>query len=232
VKGLVLILVAVMIWVAGLLEFADRIARLTPAEEPAAADGIVALTGGSDLRLEAASRLLENGDGRRLLVSGVNRAASRQDILNVTGAAKPMFDCCVDLGFTAADTVGNARETAEWARSLGYRSLILVTADYHMPRAMLELKAAMPEAKIAAYPVATPVLDARHWQSSGESARRMVLEYSKYLAILARESVLGLGPRQIPPPRASPAGPIPGFPAAPAAMSPAAPPAKPSGTAP
>jgi len=59
-----------------------------------------------------------------------------------------MFDCCIDLGFTAADTVGNARETAEWARSLGYRSLILVTADYHMPRAMLELKAAMPEARI------------------------------------------------------------------------------------
>ena len=107
-----------------------------------------------------------------------------------------MFDCCVDLGFTAADTVGNARETAEWARSLGYHSLILVTADYHMPRAMLELRAALPEAKVTPYPVATPALDARHWQSTGEAARRMVLEYSKYLAILAREAVLGLGPRQ------------------------------------
>jgi len=195
-KGLGLIVAIMMIWAAGLMEFADRIARLTPAEEPAAADGIVALTGGSDLRLEAASRLLENGEGRRLLVSGVNRRATRQDILGVIGAAKPMFDCCIDLGFTAADTVGNARETAEWARSLGYRSLILVTADYHMPRAMLELKAAMPEARIVPYPVATPVLDARHWQSSGDGARRMVLEYCKYLAILARESVLGLGPRQ------------------------------------
>jgi uncharacterized SAM-binding protein YcdF (DUF218 family) len=202
-KGLVLVLTIVMIWVAGLLEFADRIARLTPAEEPAAADGIVALTGGSDRRLEAASRLLEDGEGRRLLVSGVNRRATRQDIQGVTGAAKPMFDCCIDLGFTAADTVGNARETAEWARSLGYRSLILVTADYHMPRAMLELKAALPEAKITPYPVATPVLDARHWQSTGDGARRMVLEYSKYLAILVRETVLGLGPRQTPPPPAT-----------------------------
>jgi uncharacterized SAM-binding protein YcdF (DUF218 family) len=114
----------------------------------------------------------------------------------VTGAAKPIFDCCIDLGFTAADTVGNARETAEWARSLGYRRLILVTADYHMPRAMLELTAALPEARIAAYPVATPALDARDWRSSGASARRMVVEYSKYLAILIRVAVLGLGPRQ------------------------------------
>lgn len=195
-KGLVLLLVVAAIWGAGLLAFADRIVRLTPAEDPTAADGIVALTGGSDLRLEAASGLLEDGKGRRLLVSGVNRRATRQDLLGVTGAAKPVFDCCVDLGFTAADTVGNARETAEWARSLGYRSLILVTADYHMPRAMLELKAALPEARIAAYPVATAVLDARHWQASGEAARRMVLEYCKYLAILARETVLGLGPRQ------------------------------------
>ena len=195
-KALVLVLVVVAIWIAGLLAFADRIVRLTPAEDPVAADGIVALTGGSDLRLEAASRLLEDGKGRRLLVSGVNRRATRQDLLGVTGAAKPIFDCCVDLGFTAADTVGNARETAEWARSLGYRSLILVTADYHMPRALLELKATLPEARIAAYPVATPALDARHWQASGEAARRMVLEYSKYLAILVREAVLGLGPRQ------------------------------------
>ncbi len=202
-KALALLLVLAAIWLAGLAAFADRIARLTPAEDPAAADGVVALTGGSDLRLEAASRLLEDGKGRRLLVSGVNRQATRQDLLGVTGAAKPIFDCCVDLGFTAADTVGNAREAAEWARSLGYRSLILVTADYHMPRAMLELKAALPQARIAAYPVATPDLDARHWRSTADSARRMVVEYSKYLAILARESVRGLGSRQA----ARPAGP-------------------------
>ncbi len=194
-KGVALILVVVIVWAAGLFAFADRVARLTPAVEPPAADAIVALTGGSDLRLEAASRLLESGAGRRLLVSGVNPRATREDILAITGAAKPMFDCCIDLGFTAADTIGNARETADWARSLGYRSLILVTADYHTPRALLELRAAMPEVRIVAYPVATASLDARHWASTGEGARRMVTEYSKYLAILGREAVLGLGGR-------------------------------------
>jgi uncharacterized SAM-binding protein YcdF (DUF218 family) len=170
------------------------VARLTPAVAPAAADGIVALTGASDLRLKAATDLLEGGKGRRLLVSGVNRRASRRDVWGVTGAAKPLFDCCVDLGFTAADTLGNAREAADWARAMHYRRLILVTADYHMPRAMIELRAALPEAAIEPYPVATPALDARRWATTSLGARRMVVEYSKYLTILAREATLGLGP--------------------------------------
>jgi len=202
-KGLAAVLVVLLIWTAGLLAFADRVARLTPAPEPAAADGIVTLTGASDLRLEAAMRLLENGKGRRLLVSGVNRKTTRADIAGVTGAAKPVFDCCVDLGFTAADTIGNARETSEWARSMHMRRLILVTADFHMPRAMLELRSAMPEAEIVPYPVATPTLDARHWQKTGRGAERMVLEYVKYLAILTREAVLGLGPRETAAPAAT-----------------------------
>jgi len=192
VKGLAAVLVALFVWTCGLVAFADRVARLTPAPDPAAADGIVALTGASDLRLEAAARLLENGKGRRLLVSGVNRKATRQDLLAVTGVPKPVFDCCVDLGFTASDTIGNARETAAWARTMGYSSLILVTADYHMPRAMLELKGALPGVRVAAYPVSTPALDARHWAGGGEGARRMVLEYCKYLVILSRETILGL----------------------------------------
>ena len=201
-KGLAAILVVLAIWFAGLLAFADRVARSTPAEDPAAADGIVALTGASDLRLEAAARLLENGKGHRLLVSGVNRKTPRKDVLGVTGAAKPVFDCCIDLGFTAADTIGNARETAEWARAMRFKRLILVTADFHMPRAMIELRAALPEAQVTPYPVATAALDAQHWAGSSLGARRMVLEYCKYLAIMVREAVLSLGPREAPKPAA------------------------------
>jgi uncharacterized SAM-binding protein YcdF (DUF218 family) len=191
-KGLAAILVIVLIWTAGLLAFGDRVTRMTPPDEPAPADGIVALTGGSSLRLEAATNLLESGKGHRLLLSGVNRAATRGDLWSVTGAAKPLFDCCVDLGFTAEDTLGNARESAQWARAMGYRSLILVTADYHMPRALIELKSAMPEAKVTPYPVATPALDARQWWATSQGARRLTLEYCKYLAILTREAALRL----------------------------------------
>jgi uncharacterized SAM-binding protein YcdF (DUF218 family) len=192
VKRLALIAALVLIWTTGLFAFADRVARLTPAEEPRAAEGIVALTGASDRRLTAATVLLMDGKARRLLISGVNRMASRDDVWAITGGPKPLFDCCVDLGFVAADTIGNARETAEWAKRRGFRSLILVTADYHMPRALLELKGALPAARITPYPVATASLDARHWLASGAGARRMTLEYCKYLAVLTREAVLRL----------------------------------------
>jgi len=195
-KSLAALLIVAMVWAVGLLAFWGRIEQSTPAAEPPVADGVVVLTGASNIRLEAATRLLEAGKGQRLLISGVNREATRDDVLNVTKAVKPIYDCCVDLGFTAANTVGNAVETAEWARAKGYDSLIVVTADYHMPRSMLELRAAMPTTKLYAYPVVTEGLDAHRWWKKGSSARRMIVEYCKYLAILGREAFLKLGPKE------------------------------------
>jgi len=194
-KTLAALLIALMIWSLGLLAFTGRVDQSTPAKEPPVADGVVALTGASTLRLEAATKLLEEGKGQRLLISGVNREATRADVQTVTKAVKPIYDCCVDLGFAAANTVGNARETAEWAKSKGYESLIVVTADYHMPRSMLELRAAMPNVELYAYPVKTD-LNAHRWWKTGLSARRMIVEYCKYLAILGRETFLGLGPKE------------------------------------
>jgi uncharacterized SAM-binding protein YcdF (DUF218 family) len=195
VKTLAALLIALMIWGLGLLAFTGRVDQSTPAPEPPVADGVVALTGASTLRLEAATKLLEEGKGQRLLISGVNREATRADVQSVTKAVKPIYDCCVDLGFAAANTIGNARETAEWAKSKGYKSLIVVTADYHMPRSMLELRAAMPAVALNAYPVKTD-LNAHRWWKTSSSARRMIVEYCKYLAILGREAFLGLGPKE------------------------------------
>ena len=195
-KGLTALLVAAAIWAAGLLAFAERVERSTPAPEPAVADGVVVLTGaGSNARIAAAMGLLEDGKGRRMLVSGVSREASREDIRVVSKAARRLYDCCVDLGFDAANTLGNARETQEWARAMRYDRLIVVTADYHMPRAMLELRGAMPGKRLTPYPVETPVINSARWWRTTGAARLMVLEYCKYLAILGREAVLGLGPR-------------------------------------
>jgi uncharacterized SAM-binding protein YcdF (DUF218 family) len=207
VKSVAAFLVLAMIWAAGLFAFAGRVQQSTPAPEPQTADGVVALTGAnSSERIAAGMNLLQDGQGRRLLISGVNRDASREDIRNVSKAARRLYDCCVDLGFTAVDTVGNARETADWARNMRYRSLIIVTADYHMPRAMLELRAVMrePEFQLQTYAVPTPSLKARRWWRSPRSTRLMVTEYCKYLAILGREAVLGLGPREPAPQRTSP----------------------------
>ncbi len=202
-KGLAFIVLAAVIWGAGLLAFAGRAAHSTPPPEPAPADAIVVLTGASTLRLETGIRLLGEAKGKRLLVSGVNPDATRADIQGVTRAGQRLYDCCVDLGFSAMDTVGNGRETAAWASQHGYESLVVVTADYHMPRALLELSAAMPDTQLTPYPVATPQLNVRRWWR-GADARRMVLEYNKYLAILVRESLLRLGgkPQDSPPPLA------------------------------
>ncbi len=195
-RSLAALFVIALIWTAGLLAFAARVDRASPAADPAPADGIVALTGGaSDQRIAAAVQLLESGKAKRLLISGVSRMVTRPELQTITGVAKPLYDCCVDLGFTAENTLGNARETAEWARAKGYRRLILVTADYHMPRARLELRAAMPEADIAPYPVPTPALQGAQWWRTGGGAERMALEYTKYLAVLTRETLLSLGPK-------------------------------------
>lgn len=194
-KGLSALLVALMLWGVGLFAFASRVEHSTPAADPGQAQGIVALTGGSNRRLQAAMALLQAGRGRRLLISGVYRKTTREQIRqDARAVAGPIYDCCVDLGFEAIDTVGNARETAEWARARGYDRLILVTADYHMPRALLELRGAMPRVELTPYPVATEDVNARTWWKSPQGLRLMAMEYSKYMVILAREAVLRLGP--------------------------------------
>ena len=192
-KTLAVIFLVVLFWAVGLWAFAGRVASSTPAPDPDPADAIVALTGASTVRIEAAVELLEEGLGRRLLISGVNREATRNQVRATLTAAGRAFDCCVDLGFQAENTRGNARETADWAAFHHYRTLIVVTADYHMPRAILELRAAMPDVRLDPYPVQTGVLDARRWWTRSEDARRLAVEYDKYLVILARNTVLGLG---------------------------------------
>jgi uncharacterized SAM-binding protein YcdF (DUF218 family) len=196
VKSLALVLLLMMGWGLGLLAFAARVAHSTPAPAPPKAEGVVVLTGVSSQRIEAAMRLLQDGDAKRLLISGVNRGATRADIKRVARAvAAPVYDCCVDLGFEAEDTVGNAREIADWARARDYDSLIVVTADYHMPRALLELHSALPKATLTPYPVATGELNAHAWWRNSHDFRRLALEYTKYLIILGREAVLHLGPK-------------------------------------
>ena len=194
-KSLATLVVLAIIWLVGLMTFADRVDRYAPAPEPPRADAIVSLTGASDVRLETGMRLLEAEKGRRMLVSGVNRDATRADIREVTRGLGQLYDCCVDLGFQAESTLGNAEETADWARSHRFESLVVVTSDYHMPRSLLEIRSVLPDAELYPYPVETDV-DAQRWWTSGDSAKRLTLEYTKYLVVLFRELVLSVGGRE------------------------------------
>lgn len=188
-KFLALVGIVALIWLVGLFAFADRVRGFTPAPEPARADGIVALTGPSAERVNAAIRLLEQDKGERVLISGVNREVRRQELRELTPGSNRLFNCCVDLGFEAETTNGNAQEIAAWARARGYDSLIVVTSDYHMPRSLLELRSAAPDLELTPYAVPTPSLDNSRWWRAAVTARRMTLEYVKYLAVLGRETL-------------------------------------------
>lgn len=190
-KFLTFVAIICVIWLVGLFVFADRVRGYTPAAEPERADAIVALTGPSAERVNAAIRLLEQDKGQRVLISGVNREVRRQELRALTPGSTRLFNCCVDLGFEAEDTIGNAQEIAAWADSKGYDSLIVVTSDYHMPRALTEIRAASPELQLTPYAVETPSLDNSRWWRAAVTARRMTLEYMKYLAALGRALVGG-----------------------------------------
>lgn len=194
-KFLTFIAIIVMIWLVGLFAFAERVRGFTPAAEPARADAIVALTGPSAERVNAAIRLLEQDKGGRVLISGVNREVRRQELRALTPGSNKLFNCCVDLGFEAEDTIGNAQEIAAWADAKGYDSLIVVTSDYHMPRALTEIRAASPELELTPYAVETPSLDDSRWWRAAVTARRMTLEYMKYLAALGRALIGQTGER-------------------------------------
>src|SRR5688500_12741887 len=119
-KSVAAFLILVMFWVVGLLAFTARIERSTPAPEPPEAQAIVSLTGNADIRIISGVRLLEEGKGRRLLVSGVNPDVTRAELQGVSKATQRLYDCCVQLGFDAADTKGNAAETAAWVNEEGF----------------------------------------------------------------------------------------------------------------
>ena len=193
-KFLTFIAILGLIWLIGLFAFADRVRGYTPAPEPERADAIVALTGPSAERVNAAVRLLEQDKGERVLISGVNREVRRQELRALTPGSNKLFNCCVDLGFEAEDTIGNAQEIAAWADAKGYDSLIVVTSDYHMPRALTEIRAAAPGVRLTPYAVETPSLDNSRWWKAAITARRMTLEYVKYLAALGRAMIGGERP--------------------------------------
>jgi len=167
--------------------FAVFVAEL-PGVAPRAvqADAVVALTGGED-RLDTAVALFERGVGRRLLISGVHSFMTK-DLLRPLVHGGRRFDCCADLGFAATNTRGNAMETATWVRTHGYRSIVVVTANYHMPRSLEEFSVAMPGMKLVPYPV-PEIVAARRWWLEPATIRTLQYEYAKYLGSLALNSV-------------------------------------------
>ena len=175
---------AVVVFIGGFLLFATGIPRIET-QPPHPADGIVALTGGAS-RITDAMELLAGNQGKRLLISGVNPATKPGELIRLTPEYEKLFACCIDLGHQALNTSGNALEIAQWSRALGFRSLIVVTSGWHMPRALVELRREMPGTDLIPYSVVTDRMREEPWWTNAQTARLLMLEYLKYLAALAR----------------------------------------------
>jgi uncharacterized SAM-binding protein YcdF (DUF218 family) len=183
--AIVLVTGAAVALVIGFLSFVDDIVETAPPAD-ARAEGIVVLTGGS-ARIEAALRLLAEGRASRLLISGVNPSVGSTALAGVVDDdADAMLACCVDLGHEALDTSGNASETRIWAENQHFRSLIVVTSAYHMPRSLAELGAVMPDVELVAYPVLNPELRLDDWWRDPAAFEVLAREYGKFLLVMAR----------------------------------------------
>jgi uncharacterized SAM-binding protein YcdF (DUF218 family) len=176
--------------VAGFIWFADSVATMTPPPKPKA-DAIIALTGGYS-RIEQAVELLDKGAGKRLLISGVNPKTTSGTLRRVTQSSAALFTCCVDIGYQALDTIGNANEAATWIHSNDYRTVLVVTNNYHMRRSLHELRIASPQTDFVAYPVVNADLTATNWFMNPDVLRTMTAEYLKFIAARARD-ITGLG---------------------------------------
>jgi uncharacterized SAM-binding protein YcdF (DUF218 family) len=189
--GAVIAVSATGAWLGGLFWFAAKVPH-SGGTAPERTEAIVVLTGGSG-RLAAGLRLLSEGYGRKLFVSGVARGVDVAALLRVAKRQPQELICCIDVGYAADNTAGNAGETASWLRAQGYRSITLVTANYHMPRSLLEFHRAMPRIKIVPHPVFPRGFKlARWWQWPG-TATLLVSEYTKFLLALLQPDLNGAG---------------------------------------
>jgi uncharacterized SAM-binding protein YcdF (DUF218 family) len=188
VAGLVLAFVAATVGFVGFI-WHLRGAETKPSSH---ADGIVVLTGGSS-RVSDAMELLAAGYGKRLLISGVHPTNGASDISRSLSENQSLLTCCVDLDHSAVNTRSNAAETRRWAHERGFKSLIVVTSNYHMPRAIVELSHAMPDIVLIPFAVVGDKWNDEPWWTSGAALRLLLSEYVKYVAAEMRVRLADLG---------------------------------------
>ncbi|NBR11385.1 MAG: YdcF family protein [Alphaproteobacteria bacterium] len=170
----------------GFVSYFSALARYDQVEITSV-DAAIVLTGGPD-RLTDAARLLSTGVTKHLLISGVGGRADLDDLVRVAPSLAPYSSCCVDLGHQAQNTRGNAEEAALWARDKNYKSLAIVTAGFHLPRAMLEVRALLPDRTLYPYRAGLPIRE-QLFYGRFSTLYAIALEPIKYMAALVRINI-------------------------------------------
>jgi uncharacterized SAM-binding protein YcdF (DUF218 family) len=174
------------LWFGGLVWFVDQIPAAQT--EPEKADAIVILTGGKG-RLEYSLRLLTQGKGKALFITGVGNIANFDELLHrlpsdLQHQVHALSPSAIELGREAENTIGNAQETARWAEAHAIKTLLVVTSNYHMPRALLEFGEIMPQVTV----IPAPLLVG----SGGYDWRLLFSEYHKFLAAKFRHRLVAV----------------------------------------
>ena len=177
-------ILSLVMLIIGFIVFANSVDR--ERREPAyAADGITVLTGGV-ARIDEAMKLLAKGKAKRVLITGVNRDTTREQLKKLASQGDQYFACCVDIDKEARNTIDNATETAQWVALHKYGSVIIVTSNYHMPRALAELARAMPGVTLIPYAVVDNNVHVERWWTFPGTTKLLLSEYLKYIPALAR----------------------------------------------
>ena len=179
-----IVTLVILVFFAGFVLFVSTIPR-EEEEFHRSADGIVALTGGPS-RIADAVELLTTGRGKRLLISGVNPSTTPGELIRLNPELEKLFACCVDLGHQALNTTGNAMEIAQWTRENQFRSIIVVTSAWHMPRALVELDRELAGVELVPRAVVSDRMRDEPWWTNPQTVRLLLVEYVKYLATFAR----------------------------------------------
>jgi uncharacterized SAM-binding protein YcdF (DUF218 family) len=169
-----------MLLAGGFALFAG-LSRAQPERPLRPTEGIAVLTGGPQ-RVETGLRLLQEGEGRWLIISGAGRDTPLDQLLRHAGLdpAAAGIEDRITVGRQATSTRGNGAEVAEWARARQIASLRVVTAAFHMPRALLELRRALPGVALVPHPV----------QASGPRPGLLLREYGKMVGAMFGLSAL------------------------------------------
>lgn len=175
------------LWGGGLMWFKEQVEQHAP-KQAEHADAIVVLTGGA-LRLNEGLKLLKKDYAKKLLISGVAPNTTLRQIFKSREEPWPDDEALIErisIGYMARSTWENAQETARWMAENHFTSMLLVTSNYHMPRAMLECYAAMPEVEIATYPVVPEHVQLEQWWKHPGTRKLILSEYNKFLGVSLR----------------------------------------------
>ena len=127
-----------LVYALGFILFAVTLGKPAPADAQPT-EAAVVLTGGSN-RIEHAIAVLKDHQAGRLLVSGADPSVTKADIARRVGGSRALLRCCVDLGSESVDTRSNAEEAGRWLAAHQFKSVWLITSDWHMRRAHYEFR--------------------------------------------------------------------------------------------